>query len=93
MLFSRFSPAAWAALLASTARGSPMPLDLPLGRPQTDLAVRGAMGMADHHLEKRLSADFSLDHSWDNEVLFSGLVAVPTFSSDTLCLLYPNTMT
>ncbi|KAJ9154994.1 hypothetical protein NKR23_g2213 [Pleurostoma richardsiae] len=72
MLFSRFSPAAWAALLASTARGSPMPLDLPLGRPQTDLAVRGAMDMADHHLEKRLSADFSLDHSWDNEVLFSG---------------------
>ncbi|EOO02257.1 hypothetical protein UCRPA7_2274 [Phaeoacremonium minimum UCRPA7] len=30
------------------------------------------MDLAEHHLEKRLSADFSLDKAWNNEVLFSG---------------------
>ena len=72
MLFSRFNPLTLAAVLASVVNGSPTPLDLTLARPQTDLAVRGAMDLAEHHLEKRLSADFSLDKAWNNEVLFSG---------------------
>ena len=72
MLFSRFGPLAWVAVLASVACGSPTPLALTLARPQTDLAVRGAMDLAEHHLEKRLSADFSLDKAWNNEVLFAG---------------------
>lgn len=65
---------AWAAVMATVSRTSPTPLDLSLGRPQTELVVPEAAeaAVAGPHLEKRLSADFCMDKSWDNEVLFAG---------------------
>jgi len=74
MFFSRYYPAAAVAAWAAVTAASPTPLDLPLNQPQNDLVLREAMEATIHtpHLEKRLSADFSMDKEWKNEVLFSG---------------------
>jgi len=76
MFFSRYSPIAWAATWAALSLASPTPMNalLPLNHRDNELAVREAMEAVVHmqHLEKRLSADFDMNRSWNNEVLFSG---------------------
>ncbi|KAI0429183.1 hypothetical protein F5Y09DRAFT_357081 [Xylaria sp. FL1042] len=49
-------------------------LDLsPVGSPETELLVREGIKLArSQDLEKRASADFSLERTWNNEVLFGG---------------------
>lgn len=60
-------------MLASVATASPTPVDVSVGKPINDLHFREALEVAHTpHLEKRLSADFSMDKTWDNDVLFSG---------------------
>lgn len=71
MLFSRYGPPAVAAV-ATLCGASPMVHDVAVVRPRNELALRGKMDMMEHHLEKRLSFDFALDHSWKNQVLFAG---------------------
>ncbi len=76
MFFSSLcGPLAWAALAAVCA-ASPTPLDVSSkpARDEEQLAVREALAetIRSPHLEKRLSADFSMDRSWQDEVLFSG---------------------
>ncbi|KAI0127617.1 hypothetical protein BJ170DRAFT_380871 [Xylariales sp. AK1849] len=53
---------------------SPMPLEVSaLSSQDTDLLVRKGIELAQsRELEKRLSADFSMEKTWDNEVLFGG---------------------
>ena len=60
------------AALASVCGATPLPHDVAVVRPRNELALRGKMDMMEHHLEKRLSCDFALDHSWKNQVLFAG---------------------
>lgn len=68
--------AALGAVLGVSA--SPVPADLIVPGPRHELLVREALdSFQDFHLEKRMSADFSLDHSWKNHVLFSGYVTYP----------------
>ncbi len=76
-----YSPVVWAAAMAALCSGSPMPLDVPVAHSQNELVVREAMEAAIHtpHLEKRLSADFSMEKTWSNEVLFAGYVAGSVF--------------
>ncbi|KAI1816780.1 hypothetical protein GGS20DRAFT_593994 [Poronia punctata] len=60
-------------ILATTCYASPTPsLDLTaLNSPETELLVRQGIILArSQELEKRASADFSLEKSWNNEVLF-----------------------
>ena len=51
---------------------TPMPLEvMALTSPETDLLMRKGIKLAGtRDLEKRLSADFSMDKTWENEVLF-----------------------
>ncbi|ORY70069.1 uncharacterized protein BCR38DRAFT_405721 [Pseudomassariella vexata] len=53
---------------------SPMALDLSvLNAPDADLLVREGIALANSRdLEKRLSADFSMEKTWKDEVLFGG---------------------
>ncbi|KAI1326057.1 hypothetical protein F5Y16DRAFT_376286 [Xylariaceae sp. FL0255] len=63
------------ALFSIAAIASPTPLrDLTLaGSPETNLLVREGIRLSQSRdLEKRIEADFSLDRSWDNVVLFGG---------------------
>jgi hypothetical protein len=63
---------AWAT---AACVASPMPaLELSrLSSPETDLLVRKGIELAQsRELEKRLEAEFSMEKSWDNEVLFGG---------------------
>lgn len=71
----------WVAafMAAGVATASPAPPSAPawvdprVVRPLNELEVRDPMeAVRREHLEKRISADFSLDHEWNNEVLFSG---------------------
>ncbi|KAI1281250.1 hypothetical protein F5Y07DRAFT_395735 [Xylaria sp. FL0933] len=57
----------------SHAGGTPI-LDLALvGSPETELLVREGIKLArSQDIEKRASADFSLERTWNNEVLFGG---------------------
>ena len=75
MLFSRYCPTGLAVLVGLAAAG-PVAMDLavPLNQAATDLEIREALAdtIRTPHLDKRLSADFSMDKSWKNEVLFSG---------------------
>ncbi len=77
--FSRYcGPLAWAAL-AAVSSGSPAPLVvLPPSRALDDLALRRALDetIQTRHLERRMSADFGMDKTWQNEMLFSGYVHV-----------------
>ncbi|KAI0914368.1 hypothetical protein F4823DRAFT_351484 [Ustulina deusta] len=60
---------------ASSSHAGPTPvLDLSsVGPPETELLVREGIKLARRQdVEKRASADFSLERSWDNEVLFGG---------------------
>ncbi|KAI1312147.1 hypothetical protein F5Y03DRAFT_265553 [Xylaria venustula] len=62
-------------IVASSSHAGPTPiLDLsPVGSPDTELLVREGIKFArSQDIEKRASADFSLEKSWDNEVLFGG---------------------
>ncbi|TPX15560.1 uncharacterized protein E0L32_004258 [Thyridium curvatum] len=74
MRFSHIAPLlAWALSCAA----SPAPLVMPISpgpSSMTELEMREALELATRtqHLEKRLSADFSMDKTWDNEVLFQG---------------------
>ncbi|KAM7205014.1 hypothetical protein V8F33_001255 [Rhypophila sp. PSN 637] len=79
MLFSKSSSSAGVVLAAislfsSLASASPTPVDLHVTKnPQHDLIFREALELAHQpHLEKRLEADFSLEKSWNNELLFAG---------------------
>jgi hypothetical protein len=73
MYFSRCGPLVWAAL-GAVCRASPVVYDVPLNDAGGELMVREAIArtVRTPHLEKRLSADFSMEKSWNNEVLFSG---------------------
>ncbi|KAK4214526.1 hypothetical protein QBC37DRAFT_148326 [Rhypophila decipiens] len=81
MLFSKSSSSAGVVVLAaiislfsSLASASPTPVDLHVTKnPQHDLIFVEALELAHQpHLEKRLEADFSLEKSWNNELLFAG---------------------
>ncbi|KAM7221395.1 hypothetical protein V8F06_003170 [Rhypophila decipiens] len=80
MFFSKRSSSAGVVVLAvislfsSLASASPTPVDLHVTKnPQHDLIFREALELAHQpHLEKRLEADFSLEKSWNNELLFAG---------------------
>ncbi|KAI0879515.1 hypothetical protein GGS24DRAFT_653 [Hypoxylon argillaceum] len=64
-----------ALMAASPCYAGPVPmLDLALvNSPETDLLVREGINLARSlDLAKRASADFSLEKSWNNEVLFGG---------------------
>ncbi len=76
MLFSPSGSGAWAALFALCG-ASPTPVDMPLNQGANDLILREAMRetIRTPHLEERLSADFSLERSWKNDVLFAGYVS------------------
>jgi hypothetical protein len=70
MLF-RFATMA-VAMVATLGHASPAPLDLTgFGSPDTDLLVREGIAQA-RSVEKRLSADFSMEKYWKDEVLFGG---------------------
>jgi hypothetical protein len=44
-----------------------------VGGPDTELLVREGIKLArSRDIEKRVEADFSLDRTWNNEVLFGG---------------------
>ncbi|KAI0537343.1 hypothetical protein GGR58DRAFT_351897 [Xylaria digitata] len=61
--------------VALSCYASPTPiLDLSaMGSPETELLVREGIKLArSQDIEKRISADFSLEKSWNNEVLFGG---------------------
>ncbi len=62
----------WVTALAAVCVGSPAPINAPLNRPANDLVLRAALDTT--HLEKRLSADFSMDRAWKDETLFAGYV-------------------
>jgi len=71
----KLSKALTSLVLATTScYASPMPgsLDLTaLNSPETELLVRRGIELAKtQDIGKRASADFSLDRSWNNEVLF-----------------------
>ena len=77
MLFSSVqSRVAGLLAVAATALAGPAslaPLDPRVGRPLNELTVREPLDIAGvSHVEKRLTADFCLDHSWKNHVLFGG---------------------
>jgi len=76
MQLSRYGPWMGLATLAGLAAAGPVAMDLtvPLNQAATDLMVREALAetVRTPHLEKRLTADFSMEKSWKNEVLFSG---------------------
>ncbi|KAF2969135.1 hypothetical protein GQX73_g4441 [Xylaria multiplex] len=62
-------------MAASSCHASPTPiLDLlAMSSPETELLVREGIKLArSQDIEKRISADFSLEKSWNNEVLFGG---------------------
>lgn len=64
-----------ALVAASSSYAGPTPIvDLsPIGSPDTELLVREGIRLArSQDIEKRASADFSLERSWNNEVLFGG---------------------
>ncbi|KAK3692661.1 hypothetical protein B0T22DRAFT_21626 [Podospora appendiculata] len=82
MLFSRYnSPLVWAVLFPSLlCAASPTPVvDIAVSsQPQHDPLFREALELAHQpHLEKRLSADFNLERSWENHVLFAGSWTAP----------------
>lgn len=70
MLWSRSGLAVLAAAL--TCLASPAPLEATaLGSPQTDRLVQEGIELArSSGLEKRITADFSMDKAWNNTVLF-----------------------
>ncbi|KAH8169608.1 hypothetical protein LIA77_10152 [Sarocladium implicatum] len=60
-------------LLAGWASASPAPVNPHLLAPLNDIVVRDPLEVArDPNIEKRISADFSLDREWHNQVLFEG---------------------
>lgn len=67
------------SLAAVGELATPMPILELTGpsAPETELLVREGIKLAQSRdLEKRLEADFSLDRTWNNEVLFGGYVAL-----------------
>lgn len=77
MIFSSLSShAAGLLAIAAAALASPAPvglLDPRVTRPLNELVVRDPMEIArDPNVEKRLKADFCLNHEWNNHVLFGG---------------------
>jgi hypothetical protein len=63
-----------ALCLVGGARTSPV--EVLVGKPIDDLAYRDALVVANHpQLEKRLSADFDMGRTWNNDILFKGCVA------------------
>lgn len=73
MLFSRYYGAGLAAVWALGCSATPTPVDVMVAKPEHDLVFREALELAHRpHLEKRLSADFDMERTWKNEVLFSG---------------------
>ena len=76
MQFSRYSLWTGLAALAGLVAASPVAMDVavPLNAVATELMVREALAetIRTPHLEKRLSADFSMEKTWKNETLFSG---------------------
>jgi hypothetical protein len=58
---------------ATLVSATPTPINHHLLTPLNEIAVRDPLDVArDPSIEKRISADFSLDHEWHNEVLFDG---------------------
>lgn len=73
MLFSRNYVASLAVAWAAGCSASPTPVDVVVAKPAHDAVFREALELAHRpHLEKRLSADFDMERTWKNEVLFSG---------------------
>ncbi|KAI0481691.1 hypothetical protein F4859DRAFT_475642 [Xylaria cf. heliscus] len=72
ILLSSLVAAPWSS--ASPARILDLGLDLsPMNSPDTELLIHEGIKLArSQDLEKRASADFSLERSWNNEVLFGG---------------------
>ncbi|KAI0166576.1 hypothetical protein GGR57DRAFT_447181 [Xylariaceae sp. FL1272] len=62
------------SLAAVPALATPMPMiELGLSAPETELLVQEGIKLAQtRDLDKRISADFSLERTWNNEVLFGG---------------------
>lgn len=72
LLPSRYA-AGLAALWVVVCSASPTPVEVMVAKPEDDLVFREALELARQpHLEKRLSADFHMDKTWKNEVLFAG---------------------
>jgi len=70
MFINAFRALAMALVAGSLCAASPTAIDV---RVLNELAPRDPMeALRNGHLEKRLSADFSLDRQWNNEVLFGG---------------------
>jgi hypothetical protein len=62
-----------AAASSAAALVTPAMIDPRVVRPLNELIVRDPMEIArSQYVEKRLSADFSLEKKWNNEVLFGG---------------------
>jgi hypothetical protein len=75
MLFNICQLAAASVLAAASIcyAGPVAHLDPRVVRPLNELVVRDPVEIArTQYLEKRLSADFSLEKHWKNEVLFGG---------------------
>jgi hypothetical protein len=64
------------AAMAAATLASPAPLamlDPRVARPLNELTVRDPVEIAKpNHVNKRHTADFSLQHTWNNEILFGG---------------------
>lgn len=82
MLFPTYRFAGLAALMASFGAASPTPVDVVVAKPQNDLVYREALELAHQpHLEKRLSAEFDMTKTWENETLFNGWASFQALSS------------
>ncbi|KAK9783547.1 hypothetical protein SCAR479_00106 [Seiridium cardinale] len=70
-MFRTLVAVTWAAMACVA---SPVPMEVAvLGDANTDFLVKKGIELAQSRgLERRLSADFSMEKTWDNEVLFGG---------------------
>lgn len=65
--------------VASTVAASPAAIEPRVARPLNELTVRDPTGpVQTQDLEKRTSAQFNLEHTWNKEVLFGGYASVAT---------------
>lgn len=70
MIISPFRALMALLMASSLSTAGPVAVDVKV---LNELSVRDPMEVArSGHLEKRLSADFSLERQWNNEVLFGG---------------------
>jgi predicted proteasome-type protease len=75
MFLSRPPWLAYAYGLAVLGLSNATPVEVSVGRPLDDLMYREALAVAHSlQLEKRVSADFDMGKTWDNDILFKGCV-------------------